>query len=174
MKRVKWVCTILRQSRSVPITYMLKLQTQSQIVNSSNHQWNLCLLHPQDSHWCCFFSRPHSWFHLFLLHKFITCYKQCQIICNMRHQRRKVGPTSWRKKKICTTNGCLRCLDNNNHNGNFYSALPIKTVLQPKAHTKVIQTTITSHTHTRTHAHTHTHTSCDVKEKTEVTGRVSH
>ena len=31
-------------------------------------------------------------------------------------------------------------------------------VLQPKARTKVIQTTIASHTHTRAHTHTHTHT----------------
>ena len=31
-------------------------------------------------------------------------------------------------------------------------------ILQPKACTKVIQTTITSHRHTDAHTHTHTHT----------------
>ena len=46
---------------------------------------------------------------------------------------------------------------NNNNNGNFYSALPNNFFLQPKVHTKAIQTSIrSSHTHTHT-THTHTH-----------------
>ena len=50
-------------------------------------------------------------------------------------------------------------------------------VLQPKARTKVIQTTITSHTHTHTHtrarAHTHTHTHTHARTHTP-TNTLSH
>ena len=37
-------------------------------------------------------------------------------------------------------------------------------ILQPKARTKAIQTTITSHTRTHTHTHTHTLTHVIIKE----------
>ena len=66
--------------------------------------------------------------------------------------------------------GILTFLHNNNNNENFYSALPNNIFfLQPKAHTKEIQTTITplSHARTRTHTHTHTHTHAHTHTQTD-------
>ena len=49
--------------------------------------------------------------------------------------------------KIHMVKYTLRSKGNNNNNNNG--------ILRPKAHTKAIQTTITSHTHTHTHTHTY-------------------
>ena len=57
------------------------------------------------------------------------------------------------------------CQDDNNKNGNFYSALPIKNVTAQGAYKRdtnnnnITQTHTQTHTDTQIHTHTHSHTS---------------